>query len=98
MGGWNDTPSGRAFDYCNYSRYPNKDYNTRQSCIDDIGRVVEEQNKRKPPPLQEILNNNVTVEDKRSTIYKSLSEYKNLIMLVGALGIGYFAYKKYYKK
>ena len=45
-----------------------------------------------------IEESNVTVEDKRSTIFKSLSEYKNLIMLVGVLGIGYFAYKKFIKK
>ena len=98
MGGWNDSPRGRAFDYCIYSRYPNKDYNTLQVCMDDIDRVVEEQNKRNPPPLEKTSNNDVTAEDERSMIYKSLSNYKNLIMLVGALGIGYFVYKKYYKK
>ena len=98
MGGWDDSPRGRAFDYCTYSRYPNKDYNTRQLCIDDIDRVVEEQNKRNPPPLEETSNNDVTVEDKRSIFDKSLSNYKNLIMLVGVLGVGYFVYKKYYKK
>tara|TARA_Y100001938_G_C7908786_1_gene338499 strand:- start:5 stop:133 length:129 start_codon:yes stop_codon:yes gene_type:complete len=38
------------------------------------------------------------VEDKRSIIYKVWSKHKNLIMIIGALGVGYFAYKKYYKK
>ena len=40
----------------------------------------------------------VTVEDKRSMIYKVWSKNKNLIMLVGVLGVGYFAYKKFIKK
>ena len=40
----------------------------------------------------------VTVEDKRSMIYKVWIKNKNLIMIVGALGVGYFVYKKYYKK
>ena len=43
-------------------------------------------------------NNDITVEDKRSIIYKVWSKHKNLIMVFGALGVGYFAYKKYYKK
>lgn len=93
MGGWNTTPRGRAVDYCTYSKYPNKDYSTRQECMDDIDRVVAEQPKINKPSS----NNDVTVEDKRSMIYKSLSEYKNLIMIVGVLGIGYFAYKKFIK-
>lgn len=40
----------------------------------------------------------ITVDDKRSIFYKVWTKHKNLIMLVGALGIGYFTYKKYYKK
>jgi hypothetical protein len=38
------------------------------------------------------------VEDKRSIIYKVWTKHKKLIMVIGALGVGYFAYKKYYKK
>ena len=40
----------------------------------------------------------VKVEDKRSIIYKVWSKHKNLIMIVGALGVSYFAYKKFIKK
>ena len=45
-----------------------------------------------------IEESSVTVDDKRSIIYKVWTKHKKLIMVIGALGIGYFAYKKYYKK
>tara|TARA_R110001592_G_scaffold350599_1_gene646867 strand:- start:4834 stop:5118 length:285 start_codon:yes stop_codon:yes gene_type:complete len=94
MGGWNNTPRGRKIDYCNYGKYPNKDYTTRQECIDNVNKefptnIIE----RNSPP-----NNGVTVEDKRSMVYKIWTKNKNLIMIIGALGVGYFAYKKFIKK
>ena len=38
-----------------------------------------------------------TVEDKRSMFNEVWSKHKKTIMIIGALGIGYFAYKKFIK-
>ena len=50
-----------------------------------------------PSPLKREIKP-ITVEDKRSMVYKIWTKNKNLIMIIGALGIGYFAYKKFIKK
>lgn len=39
----------------------------------------------------------VTVKDKRSMLNEVWSKHKTTIMIIGALGIGYFAYKKFKK-
>lgn len=91
MGGWNTSPRGRAIDYCTYSKYPNKDYSTRQECMDKargreiIDRTVEDKR-------------SMYVVDKRSIVYKVWSKHKTTIMILGALGVGYFVYKKFIKK
>tara|TARA_B110000259_G_scaffold29791_1_gene32188 strand:+ start:3468 stop:3668 length:201 start_codon:yes stop_codon:yes gene_type:complete len=41
---------------------------------------------------------NVKVSDKRSMFNEVWSKHKKTIMIIGALGIGYFAYKKFIKK
>lgn len=40
---------------------------------------------------------NPTVSDKRSMLNEVWSKHKTTIMIIGALGIGYFAYKKFKK-
>lgn len=41
---------------------------------------------------------NLNVVDKRSMLNEVWSKHKTTIMIIGALGIGYFAYKKFIKK
>ena len=50
-----------------------------------------------PSPLKREIKP-ITVDDKRSMVYKVWTKHKKLIMVIGALGVGYFAYKKFIKK
>tara|TARA_R110001592_G_C12759127_1_gene712748 strand:+ start:39 stop:266 length:228 start_codon:yes stop_codon:yes gene_type:complete len=45
-----------------------------------------------------IEESNVKVSDKRSMFNEVWSKHKKTIIIIGALGIGYFAYKKFIKK
>ena len=51
---------------------------------------------RNNPPSKTVEDK--TVEDKRSMFNEVWSKHKKTIMIIGALGIGYFAYKKFIKK
>ncbi len=50
------------------------------------------------PEMENNIETDVIVVDKRNPIQKIWSKHKKLIMIGGALVIGYYGYKKFIKK